>query len=72
MEAAAIAVPDDIRDEEVKVYVVLTEGETPESVPPEEIISWCSERLAKFKIHVISNIAIVYPKQRPRKYKKMF
>jgi len=50
MEAAAIAVPDDIRDEEVKVYVVLTEGETPESVPPEEIISWCSERLAKFKI----------------------
>lgn len=50
MEAAAIAVPDDIRDEEVKVYVVLTEGETLESVPPEEIISWCSERLAKFKI----------------------
>jgi len=50
MEAAAIAVPDAIRDEEVKVYVVLTEGETLESVPPEEIISWCSERLAKFKI----------------------
>lgn len=50
VEATVLAVPDPIRDEEVKVYVVLKEGETPESVPPEEIIRWCAEKLAKFKV----------------------
>jgi acyl-coenzyme A synthetase/AMP-(fatty) acid ligase len=50
LDAAAIPVPDPIRDEEVKIYVVLRQGETRESVPPEEIIEWCRERLAKFKV----------------------
>lgn len=50
VEAAAIPVPDPVRDEEVKVYVVLKEGETPDSVPPEEIIDWCEKKLAKFKV----------------------
>lgn len=50
LEAAAIAVPDPVRDEEVKVYIVLKEKQTPSTVPPEEIIAWCQERMAKFKI----------------------
>ena len=50
MIAAVLPVPDPIRDEEVKVYVVLKQGETPESVPPEDIIRWCEEKLAKFKV----------------------
>jgi acyl-coenzyme A synthetase/AMP-(fatty) acid ligase len=50
VEAAAIPVPDPIRDEEVKIYVVLKEGETRETVPPEEIVKWCEERLARFKL----------------------
>jgi crotonobetaine/carnitine-CoA ligase len=45
-ECAAIAVPDDVRVEEVKVYVVLNEGA---SLTEEEIIDWCEDRLATFK-----------------------
>lgn len=50
VEAAAVPVPDPVRDEEVKVYIVLQEGETPETVPPKEIVEWCGDRMAKFKV----------------------
>jgi crotonobetaine/carnitine-CoA ligase len=48
--AACISVPDDVRGEEVKAYVVLQPGETPESIAPETLASFCSERLAYFKV----------------------
>jgi crotonobetaine/carnitine-CoA ligase len=44
---AAIAVPDEIRGEEVKVYVVVQDGE---ELTPEEVVAWCEERLADFKL----------------------
>jgi carnitine-CoA ligase len=44
---AAIAVPDEIRGEEVKVYVVVHDGH---SLEPEEVVAWCEERLADFKV----------------------
>lgn len=50
MSAAALPVPDKDRGEEVKVYIVPKQGESQESIPPEEIISFCSERLAAFKV----------------------
>lgn len=50
MDAAAIGVPDKIRKEEVKVYVILEPGETEESVPPMHIIRFASDKLACFKI----------------------
>jgi crotonobetaine/carnitine-CoA ligase len=50
VEAAAIPVRDEIRNEEVKVYVVLKENEDRESLSPEKIIAWCEARLASFKI----------------------
>jgi long-chain acyl-CoA synthetase len=46
-EAVAAGVPDAYRGETVKVYVVLKEGET---ATEEEIIEFCKERLAKFKV----------------------
>jgi crotonobetaine/carnitine-CoA ligase len=46
-EAAVIAVPDDIRGEEVKAYVVIRQGK---DLSAAELIQWCSERLADFKI----------------------
>jgi acyl-CoA synthetase (AMP-forming)/AMP-acid ligase II len=49
-EAAVIGVPDPIRDEEVKAYIIPAPGETPETIPPEEIIAYCQEKIAKFKI----------------------
>jgi len=50
MMAAVVPVPDKIRGEEVKVYIVPNPGETVESIPPEEIVAYGRENLAKFKV----------------------
>ncbi len=47
IEAAAVGVPDPVFGEEVKVVIVLKEGET---ATPEEIQEFCGRHLAKFKI----------------------
>jgi carnitine-CoA ligase len=46
-EVAVVAVPDDIRIEEVKAVVRPVPGA---AVTPGELIAWCEERLAPFKI----------------------
>lgn len=48
--AAVVAVPDALRGEEVKVYVILQPGETPESVPPQTIVAFAARKLAAFKL----------------------
>lgn len=50
LDAAVIPVPDEIRGEEVKAYVQLVEGVTPETVPPEELTAFCASKLAAFKV----------------------
>jgi acyl-coenzyme A synthetase/AMP-(fatty) acid ligase len=70
-EAAAIPVPDPIRDEEVKIYVVLKPGETPETVPPQEIVDWCAQRMAKFKIPRYVEYIHSLPKTTTFKVKKI-
>ncbi|HOO51526.1 MAG TPA: ATP-dependent acyl-CoA ligase [Alphaproteobacteria bacterium] len=47
MDAAVIPVPDKIRGEEVKAYVVLKEGE---KATYEEIAEYCEENLGAFKV----------------------
>ena len=49
-ESAVIAVPDLIRGEEVKAYIVLKPAATAESVPPEEIWNFCKPHLSAFKV----------------------
>ena len=49
-DAAVIAVPDKKRDEEVKIYVLLSAGYTTEQISPADIIIHCQQRLAPFKI----------------------
>jgi acyl-CoA synthetase (AMP-forming)/AMP-acid ligase II len=49
-ESAVIAVPDVIRGEEVKAYIVLKSPAMPASVPPREIWGFCKPHLAAFKI----------------------
>jgi len=48
--AAAVPVPDELRGEEVKAYIVLKEGESPEGIPPEEIVEFAKQKLAYFKV----------------------
>lgn len=50
LEAAAVAVPDELRGEEVKAYVALVDGETPESVTPDELVEHCTAELANYKV----------------------
>jgi crotonobetaine/carnitine-CoA ligase len=49
-EAAAVPVPDPVRGEEIKVYVVLRAGFDPSNVPPDVIVSHCEVNLARFKV----------------------
>ena len=48
--AACVAVPDDVRGEEVKAYIVLQPGHSRESVSPQALSEFCDERLAYFKV----------------------
>lgn len=47
LEACAVGVPDPYRGESIKAFVVLRPGET---ATAEEIIAWCRERLAAYKV----------------------
>jgi crotonobetaine/carnitine-CoA ligase len=48
--AAVVPVPDELRGEEVKAYVILKSGYTPENTLPESILDYAREQLAYFKV----------------------
>ena len=50
LEVAVIPVPDELRGEEVKAYLLPRAGGSARTVPPEEIIAFCRERLAPYKV----------------------
>ena len=47
LESAVFAVPSDLGEDEVKANVVLKPGET---LPPEDLIKYCDERMAYFAV----------------------
>lgn len=49
-EAAVVPVPDTLRGEEVKAYLLVAEGVDALTLPPEAVIAHCAERLAGFKL----------------------
>jgi crotonobetaine/carnitine-CoA ligase len=48
--AAVVPVPDELRGEEVKAYIILKEGHTPQDTSPEAILEHARKRLAYFKV----------------------
>ena len=58
-EAAVVGVPDPVRDEAIMALIVLQEGET---CTEEEIINFCKERLAKFKVPGFVEFKKSFPK----------
>ena len=46
-DCAVVGVPDEMRDESIKAFVVPKEGE---ELAGDDIIAWCRERLAKFRV----------------------
>jgi crotonobetaine/carnitine-CoA ligase len=59
LEAAVIGVPDPIRDEAVKAFLVMKEGAV---LTPEAVIAYCATRLAKFKVPSFVEIRPSLPK----------
>ncbi|MBT5415614.1 MAG: AMP-binding protein [Rhodospirillaceae bacterium] len=50
LEAAIIPVPDPLRGEEAKAFILPVAGESMESLSPEALVAHCEGRLAAFKI----------------------
>lgn len=46
-ESAVISVPDPVYEESIHAFVILKENR---KLTPEELLEWCRERLAKFKV----------------------
>jgi acyl-CoA synthetase (AMP-forming)/AMP-acid ligase II len=67
LDAAVIAVPDSIRIEEVKAYVVPCKGA---SLRPEHLIQWCEQRLAYYKIPRFIEFRDSLPKTATQKIQK--
>ena len=61
IEAAVVGVPDDYRGETVKAFVALS-PEYKNKVSPEELVSFCKEKLAAFKYPRIVEIIDEVPK----------
>jgi len=49
-EVGILGVMDTLTGEEIKASILLKPGETADTVPAEEILSWCEARLAAFKV----------------------
>ena len=59
LEACAIGIPDEYRGETVKAFIVVKDGET---LTEEEIISYCKEKLAVYKVPKIIEFMDELPK----------
>jgi len=69
-EAAVIAVQDSLRKEEVKAYIKLAVGHTPETVPPEALLEHCARSLAAFKVPRYIQYVAEFPHTPSRKIAK--
>ena len=70
MEAAVLGVPDEIRKEEVKAYVILQPGLTRAEVPPEAIIEHARKYLAPFKVPRYIEYRAEFPRTPSNKIRK--
>lgn len=66
-EVAVVGVPDAIRDEAVAAMIVPAEGTSPDA---QELVKFCRERLAKFKVPTIIEFAEQLPKTSIGKVRK--
>jgi long-chain acyl-CoA synthetase len=59
LEVAAVGIPHPYRGETVKVFIVPKPGQT---ITEQEIIAWCKERLAKYKVPTAVELRTELPK----------
>lgn len=66
-DCAVIGVPDPLRDEAIKAFVVLHKDE---QATPDEIIAWCRNRLAKFRVPELVEFCAELPRTSVGKIQK--
>jgi len=59
LESAAVAVPSELGEDEVKIYVILKPSE---QLDPEELIAFCEERMAYFMVPRYIEFITAFPK----------
>ncbi|MFJ7729903.1 ATP-dependent acyl-CoA ligase [Neobacillus sp. NPDC097160] len=70
VDAAAVPFPDPIREQEVRVCIILKPGESSATIHEGEIIKWCTERLAYFKVPRFIEFVSEFPKTASQKVQK--
>jgi crotonobetaine/carnitine-CoA ligase len=66
-DAAVVAIPDPIRDQAIKTYVILKDGA---AATGEELIAWCRGRLSAFKVPEVVEFRDVFPRTSVGKIQK--
>jgi crotonobetaine/carnitine-CoA ligase len=66
-DAAVVAIPDPVRDQAIKAYVILKEGAAATS---EELLAWCRTRLSAFKVPEVVEFRDVFPRTSVGKIQK--
>jgi crotonobetaine/carnitine-CoA ligase len=66
-DAAVIGVPDQIRDEAIKAFVILREGATASA---DDLIAWSAERLARFRVPEVIEFRTELPRTSVGKIQK--
>jgi crotonobetaine/carnitine-CoA ligase len=67
LECAAVGVPDELSEEEVKVYIRLQYGE---ALTPEDLVTWCQKHMASFMVPRYVEYIEEFPKTPTEKIQK--
>jgi carnitine-CoA ligase len=66
-DAAVVAVPDPVRDQAIKAYVMVKDGA---AATADELIGWCRQRLSAFKVPEVVEFRDAFPRTSVGKIQK--